>query len=111
MDVNDETVGDALVVMPRGRLDSNTSPAFEAHLLGRVEGPARVVVDFTGLDYISSAGLRVLLMASKKARQGGAKLALCGLQPAVREVFEISGFLSILTVCDDRAQALARVAG
>ena len=66
-----------------------------------------MVLDLARLDYISSAGLRVVLLLAKKLKQAGGALALCDIQPSVREVFEISGFLAILTVCDTRAQAVA----
>lgn len=70
----------------------------------------RVVIDFAALDYISSAGLRVVLMTAKRAKQGKGTLVLCGLQPHVKEVFEISGFLKILEVAPDRLAALAQAA-
>ena len=65
-------------------------------------------MDFAGIDYISSMGLRSVLMAAKRARQQTQRLILTGLQPHVREVFEISGFLSILEVAPsfDQAQSL-----
>ncbi|MDD3518181.1 MAG: STAS domain-containing protein [Chromatiales bacterium] len=110
MQVIDETVGDVLVVKPGGRLDSNTSPSFEKHLLERLEGTTSLIVDFADLDYISSAGLRVLLMAAKRAKQTNGRMIICNLRGPIREVFEISGFMSILTVCDDRDAALAKVA-
>lgn len=91
-----------------GRLDSATSGDFERSLQGlfQVVG-AKVMMDFSTLDYISSAGLRVVLMAAKRAKQGQGQLVLYGLQPHVKEVFEISGFLKILEVVNDRAAALA----
>jgi anti-sigma B factor antagonist len=93
-----------------GRLDSNTSPQLEKELIGRVnEGSAQLVVDFTSLDYISSAGLRVLLMAAKRSKQTSGKLALCCLKDHIREVFEISGFFGILTICPSRAEAVTAV--
>lgn len=110
MHVVDETVGDALVVQPSGRLDSNTSPEFEKHLIGRFDqGAAAVVIDFCDLDYISSAGMRVLLMAAKRGKQNNVPIALCNLSEPIREVVEISGFLSILNVFPDRDAALAGV--
>ncbi|MGC9456973.1 MAG: STAS domain-containing protein [Halothiobacillaceae bacterium] len=109
MQIQDEFNDDILTVRPEGRLDSNTAPDFEQYLLGKLVDHPRVVIDFTGVDYVSSAGLRVLLMGAKRVRQGQGQLALCGLQDAIRQVFEISGFLSILEVCDDCAQATERV--
>ncbi len=67
-------------------------------------------MDLEQLAYISSAGLRVVLMAAKRAKQSGGRLLLCGLSPAVRELFEISGFLKILEVCADRAAASELIA-
>ncbi|MDD3609540.1 MAG: STAS domain-containing protein [Halothiobacillaceae bacterium] len=105
MHITDETLTDAQVVHVSGRLDSTTSPLLEQYLLSVVESHPRVIVDFTRLDYISSAGLRVLLMAAKKSRARSGAFALCALKPALREVFEISGFLSIIAVHPDAESA------
>ncbi len=91
-----------------GRLDSATSSDFERSLQGLFQAAGdKVMMDFSALDYISSAGLRVVLMAAKRAKQGQGHLVLYGLQTHVKEVFEISGFLKILEVANDRAAALA----
>ncbi|GAB6043686.1 STAS domain-containing protein [Endothiovibrio diazotrophicus] len=106
-----ETVNDTLIIRPAGRIDSNTAPQFEQDVLGPINGGQnRVVLDFGDLDYISSAGLRVVLMAAKRLKPSGGKLALYGMSDPIREVFEISGFLTLLTVCADRDEALAAVA-
>lgn len=91
-----------------GRLDSATSSDFEK-TLGDLFPAAgcRAVMDFSALDYISSAGLRVVLMTAKRAKQSQSRLLLCALQPHVREVFEISGFLRILEVYSDQDTALS----
>lgn len=87
-----------------GRIDSANAASFEKDLLSLFDTPqARILVDLTGLDYISSAGLRVVLMAAKRAKQSQGRLVLCGMQPHVREVFEISGFIKILEIVADRA--------
>ncbi|WP_018951884.1 STAS domain-containing protein [Thioalkalivibrio sp. AKL12] len=111
MELNKETVDGVCVVSPEGRLDSNTSPAFEAELLALLDDSPTLVIRFADLEYISSAGLRVMLMAAKKVRQLNGQLVLCEIHEPIREVFEISGFLSILDVCDDRAVAVARARG
>lgn len=92
----------------KGRVDSTTAGNMEQALkdVFNVAG-SRVVVDFSALDYISSAGLRVVLMLAKRAKQAQGRLVLCGLSPQVREVFEISGFLKILDVVANQAAALA----
>lgn len=108
MSITAERDGATLVLQLHGRLDSTSSATAEAEILGHLDGGAgHVVLDFADLDYISSAGLRVILVAAKRVKAAGGAMVLCALRPHIREVFEISGFLSILTVADDRAGALA----
>lgn len=107
MSITFETAEQAIVASLQGRLDSTNSPAVEAELVTRV-GAGGFVLDFTRLDYISSAGLRVVLVVAKRLKQAGGSLVLVGLQPHIRDVFEISGFLGILDVAPTRAEALAR---
>jgi len=109
MEIREEMRGNTLLLVPGGRLDGTTSAAFGDNLSAKLDQNPNVVVSFAELSYISSAGLRVLLMAAKKVRQTGGKLALCELSPSIREVFEISGFLSIMTVCGTIDDALAAV--
>ncbi|MFK8252755.1 STAS domain-containing protein [Ancylobacter terrae] len=99
-----------LVVTPVRRLDSASSPAFEEEINARLAGGARdLVIDFSGVDYISSAGLRVILVAGKKLKAAGGRLALAGLRDNCREVFEISGFVALFPVFD--TVEAARAAG
>lgn len=96
---------------PKGRLDSNACPAFEAEIVGALNaGNQRVLFDFSQLDYISSAGLRVVLMAAKRLRESGGKMALCSLNEMIREVFEVSGFDRILDIQPDADAARTRLA-
>lgn len=108
MDITTRSQQGVIVVAVAGKLDSNTSPeaqrALDAILAG---GGKKIVVDFTGLDYISSAGLRVLLGAAKRLSGAGSALRLFGLNDTVREVFQISGFATILHVFPTEADALA----
>ena len=92
-----------------GRLDSATFIAMEK-TIGSLFASAndRVLIDFSALSYISSAGLRLILVAAKRARLVGGRLILCGLTPSVREVFEISGFLKIMET--EQSRELARKA-
>jgi len=89
-----------------GRLDTETAPIFDRQLL-ELLGKGGVVLDMTAIRFVSSAGLRILLKAAKAAKTAGTGFALCGLQPAVLEVFEISGFGQIITTRATRAEALA----
>lgn len=89
--------GEKLTVAITGRLDTNSSPKLEAELRQSVNGVTELVFDFSGVEYISSAGLRVLLAAQKVMnRQGSMKLI--GVSADVMEVFEITGFSDILTI-------------
>lgn len=110
LDIQDTESAGARVLQLSGRLDTNTSTALDRHCAERVGLDARVAVDLAGVDYVSSAGLRVFLMLAKKLQKGGGKLVLCGLAPAVREVFDIAGFSRILDLADGREAALAKLA-
>lgn len=106
MEVEIGRAGTVTLVTPKGRLDSATSPEVEQRLLPLAGTPgAALVIDCRELAYVSSAGLRVLLMAAKAARGAGARIALAALQPAVRQVFDISGFSSLFEIHDDAATA------
>lgn len=107
MEIKESRHDDILVLSLEGRLDSTTSPHFEQEVLARITENARLVLDFSQLEYISSAGLRVLLMAAKRTKQANGRLVHCALREPLREVFEISGFLSILDVRPSLAEALA----
>jgi anti-anti-sigma factor len=96
MTITTEFKGSELVIALSGRLDTATSPQLELTLRESLEGISRLIFDFTDLDYISSAGLRVILAAQKAMNKQGT-LALRGVKPAVMEVFEITGFAGILT--------------
>jgi anti-anti-sigma factor len=105
-----ETDPDILLVRLSGRLDGTNAAEAEQALLGRIEsGPTRVVLDMTELDYISSAGLRVVLLAAKRLRKAEGALSLCGMKAHIREVFEVSGFLTLFAVSDDVSGARAAV--
>lgn len=95
------------VVVPGGRLDSSSAKPFEDELLPTVSAGERpVVIDFSDVAYVSSAGLRVMLIAAKKSKAAGTALALSGLAPHVREVFDISGFSAFFTIFQTRDEAV-----
>lgn len=104
--------GAARVVRLDGRLDSTTSPGLEQELLPwLVPGDARAVLDLSGVQYVSSAGLRLILMAAKRAKAAGGALAVCCLPAPVRDVFVISGFDRIIPILGTEAEAVAAVGG
>ena len=81
-----------------GRLDTNSAPAAQESFLKIASEYANIELNFTALDYISSAGLRSLLMLQKQVNKTGGSLVLTHVSPAVHEVFEITGFSSILNI-------------
>jgi serine/threonine-protein kinase RsbW len=107
MDITTRTRNDVTLIAFGGKLDSNTAPLAQQALDGILAGGGRkIVVDFTELDYISSAGLRVLLGTAKRLSGAGSALRLFGLNETVGEVFEISGFATILAVFGTEGEAL-----
>jgi anti-anti-sigma factor len=108
-EVRETKLGDGFVVLePVGRLESKTSPELDRRIVALLgAGERRFVVDLSDTEYVSSAGLRVLLMLAKKLSGGPGRLALCGLNPQVREVFEIAGLGALFQIRATRAEALA----
>ena len=96
MTINKQQNGNVLTLAPQGRLDTVTSPELEAELKNSLDGVESLVLDLSGLEYISSAGLRVLLMAVKKL--GADSVTVCNTSDAVKEIFETTGFDQLITV-------------
>ncbi|MBU0747484.1 MAG: STAS domain-containing protein [Gammaproteobacteria bacterium] len=110
MNLEQEQRSDILILRPCGRLDSSSSPELERVVTEQLEaGVQRLVFDLSSLDYISSAGLRVILLAGKKLRASKGKLVLVGLQTMVREVFDMSGFLSLFAITATLDEGVAKV--
>ncbi|MBI3928359.1 MAG: STAS domain-containing protein [Armatimonadetes bacterium] len=108
MQIHQDTAADVSVLRLEGRLDANTSKELEERMLPLVGSQgAKLLVDCEDLAYISSAGLRVLLLAVKKAKRGGGQIALAGLNENVMEVFDISGFSALFTIRPNREEGLA----
>jgi anti-anti-sigma factor len=108
MDVSEQQIGRVWVVTARGRLDGSTSGKFAERVEALVAGnEPRLLVDFAGVEFVSSAGLRVVLALVKKVKAARGALALCGVQPAVREVLEITGFAGMIDIHPERAAGLA----
>jgi anti-anti-sigma factor len=101
---------DATVAAPAGRIDHLSAPAFEAALTPLLDQAGAhqgaLVLDFSGVDYISSVGLRVLMIAAKQMREARATLALAALQDVVGEIIKISRFDRVLSVSPTLEEAL-----
>ncbi|MFO1257233.1 MAG: STAS domain-containing protein [Gammaproteobacteria bacterium] len=105
--IKDEKIDGKTVVTLDGRIDSSAAVEFESHMIQVINGGCNtMLVDFTNLVFISSAGLRVLLLAAKKVRPYGGKVLLCALSQDVQEVFDISGFSSIFSIYKTRQEAI-----
>ena len=107
MEISNRDAGEVKVVEIEGHLDSSTSPTAKQHLDELVGGGSnKILINFEKLIYISSAGLHVLLGTVKKLRANGGDLRLCSINQNAREVFEVSGFSSILSVHPSETEAL-----
>ena len=101
MEITRKMEGEAIVASVSGRLDAGSSGQFDEALSDLIaEGARQVVLDFSNLAYISSAGLRSVLVAAKALKNNDGVLSLAELKAEVKEVFDISGFSSILPIYD-----------
>ncbi len=97
MTINKQQTGAELTLAVNGRLDTTTAPELEKELNASLNGAESLILDFSKLEYISSAGLRVLLSAQKQmSKKGGMKVR--NVNEVVQEVFEVTGFADILTI-------------
>jgi anti-anti-sigma factor len=110
LEVNDEVLDDVLVIKLSGRLDGITSKLFsEKTNADEYASLSHVVLECKDLNYISSEGLRVMLMVAKKAKAQGGALTLASVNPSVNEVMEISGFGALLGVHANIADAIKAI--
>jgi anti-sigma B factor antagonist len=95
-----------IVLTPQGRLDADGSRPFQAQLQEHIaSGRTHLLVDFSQTRYISSNGLRVLLVAQKRAQKNGGAVKLCALSPRLLEIFEMAGFDRVFEIFDTCEQA------
>ena len=110
MEIREERHDEVLVIAPVGRVDSNSSGELERRLLRHVaEGAVRLVIDLLGVEYISSAGLRVLLLTANKLRPLGGQVVLCSMGRTVREVFDLAGLTALFPIEASQDEALVRI--
>ncbi len=105
MDIIEKRLNEIIVFKLNGNLNSNTSPELEDKIFEAIKNESKnMILDFEDLDYISSAGLRVIMKAAKNLKQSEGMIVLCSMQDYVKEVFEIAGFdayLPIVSTMDD----------
>jgi anti-sigma B factor antagonist len=111
MSIQARSYANALVLDVAGRLDQDNCDAFRADLMAQVERSAHdggaVILDLSGLEYVSSAGLRCFMLASRQAKAQHGRIAMAALQPMVAEIFEISHFNMVFQVFPTVREALA----
>ena len=108
MEIEKERIGDVQVVMAHGRLDGIYGTAFAKEVGELITGAnPKILIDFTDIDFVSSAGLRAVLLLMKKAKASGGAFALCGVNEQVREVLDISGFADLFGIHPGRAEGVA----
>jgi anti-anti-sigma factor len=111
MEIKDKQINDITVLSLKGSIDAMTAPKITMYIHELVaKSNTKLVADFSGVDYTSSAGLRVLLGAIKETRAQGGDMRLTGVQPDVYKVLNLSGFTNILKLFDDLDAAVASYA-
>jgi anti-sigma B factor antagonist len=103
-------IGDVTVVTLDARLDSGSVPGIQSALETTIAGQRKVLLDLHRTSYVSSAGLRLLLLLHRKARQDGGQVAIASVPDEVREVLNASGFLSFLAIADTVQDGVERLA-
>jgi len=107
MEINTRKKDNVLVISLKGRLDAVTAPDFDKKLESLLsEGENALIINFSELEYISSAGLRSILASAKQLKANDGRMLLAELRGPVKEVFEISGFYSIFQIFESEADAL-----
>jgi anti-sigma B factor antagonist len=113
MPVTHRNYGNARAVFPKGRLDHENCEPFRAELAGHLDAAVRagepLVLDMSGLEYVSSAGLRCLMLAAKEASARQGRVMVAAMQPVVAEIFQISRFNLVFEVFPTLREALASV--
>lgn len=98
MELEVKKEADIIVLTPVGRIDTSCAKQFEEGVISNIENATKTIIKFDKIDYISSAGLRVILIAGKKMTAKKGVLTLCLMSPKIQEVFKMSGFDKILKI-------------
>ena len=107
MDIREKKIDDVQIVTVGGRMDAYSSNDVEKQLNSLIDtNQVKIILNLTGLEYISSSGLRVLLAALKKSRKGSGDLRLAAMRPSVKEVFDIAGFTQLFQIFNEEKEAI-----
>ena len=111
MQIDDEPVGDVCVVTAQGRLDGTTSPIFSQRFEKLITGDRpKLLIELSGIDFVTSAGLRAVLGVVKKVKAANGLLAVCGVRPPVREILDITGITPMMQIYPVRSDGLIALA-
>jgi anti-anti-sigma factor len=110
MDLREDTASGITILEVKGRIDSTTAPALGQKLNDSLATrERRLVLDLRQLEYISSAGFRVLLLAARRAEDAGSRFVLCSITGKVRQLFDLGGFLDLVPISASREDAIAAI--
>lgn len=111
MDIVETRSAGLVTLALKGRLDGMSSAEFESRMLTQIDtGDIHLIIDMAQLDYISSVGLRVFMLAAKRVKPIGGRIVVCALQPSIKQIFDIAGFSTIFTIAATREEAAALLA-
>jgi anti-sigma B factor antagonist len=107
MEISEDRKADVVILALSGKLDATTAKTFEEKILGVINsGAQRLAIDLSQLDYLSSSGLRVFLLAAKQLQGAQGKIVVYALRDHIRQVFDLAGFSSIFSIYGSRAEAI-----
>lgn len=110
MEVREEQLGPVIIIAANGRIDSTTAKGFGERLTDLIRsGCCQLIIDLSDVAYISSAGLRSLLVAGKLIDDSDGRLCLCGLSREIQRLFDLSGFTDLFSICASRDESMARL--
>ena len=108
MELNESSDGSVTIIAVKGRLDSVTAPTLGERLSSTLGAPSRrLLIELSQLEYISSAGFRILLLAAKRAAESNGQIVLAGVSGKVRQLFDLGGFLDLFRICSTRDEGVA----
>jgi anti-anti-sigma factor len=107
MKITEQKMGSILLMIAEGRIDTNTSQDAETQVIQAIDGGVtQLIVDLAGVDYVSSAGLRVFLLAAKRLKKAGGTIILSGMKPHIKEIFDMAGFSALFTLKATKEEAV-----
>ena len=107
VEIKEDQKGDVLILYIKGRLDAVSSPTAEHHVFDYINnGMYKIVLNFANVDYLSSAGMRMLLSVTKKLKRLSGKLVVCAVKTNVMDVLKMSGFDHVLDMAKTEEDAL-----